>query len=83
MAKRNLSEAQCKAIMRKVLLDKAARREFVKNPAAFAGKKRLTKADRDALARIRHALPAFDRAINALAGTVLCAPSLGGCGGIA
>ncbi len=83
MTKRNLSEAQCKNILRKVLLDKTARKAFLKDPSTFTGKTRLTKADRAALERIKTALPAFDRALNALAGTVLCAPSLGGCGGIA
>lgn len=83
MAKRNLSEAQCKTILRKVLLDKGARKKFLKSPTAFVGRKQLTKADRAALERVKLALPAFDRALNSLAGTVLCAPSLGGCGGIA
>lgn len=83
MTKRNLSEAQCKRILKKVLLDKRARKAFLDSPTDFVGKRSLTKADRAALERIKIALPAFDRALNSLAGTVLCAPSLGGCGGIA
>ncbi len=83
MAKRNLSEARCKTILKRVLLDQRARKVFLKDPTEFTGEIRLTKADKAALERIKVALPAFDRALNALAGTVLCAPSLGGCGGIA
>ncbi len=69
-------------IVSRAIVDPAFRRKLLKKPEEVFGVRRLTKADKEGLERIKKFLPALDDMVSSLAGEVLCGGG-GGCGGLA
>jgi hypothetical protein len=79
MKKVKLSEQKRKEIFKMALLDKNYRKKLFDDPARAIGAE-ISDDDFAAIARMKEALPIYDKAIDSLSGTVLCSSFGGPCG---
>lgn len=71
-----------KQVLAKAVVDPKFRRKLFSNPEAVFETKRLSKKDKEGIAKLKKTLPALDDIVSTLAGEVLCGGG-GGCGGLA
>lgn len=71
-----------KQALARAIVDPSFRKTLLDDPESVFGKGELSRADKEAIARLKKTLPALDDLVGSLAGEILCGGG-GGCPGLA